>query len=104
MQVQEVTYNVTGTSTIDGCSTPIIPITVFVNPLPTVNPSAELNLCDDIVTNPILFTGNVIGSVYSWATTSLNLGIPALTGINSIPSFSTTNSDLTPISSIVEVT
>ncbi|MCX6197528.1 MAG: PKD domain-containing protein, partial [Flavobacteriia bacterium] len=103
-QVQEVTYNVTGTSTIDGCSTPIIPITVFVNPLPTVNPSADLNLCDDIVTNPILFTGNVIGSVYSWATTSLNLGIPTLTGINSIPSFSTTNSGLSPISSIVEVT
>jgi gliding motility-associated-like protein len=103
-QVQEVTYNVTGTSTIDGCSTPIIPITVFVNPLPTVNPSADLNLCVDIVTNPILFTGNVIGSVYSWATTSLNLGIPTLTGINSIPSFSTTNSGLTPISSIVEVT
>ena len=102
--VQEVTYHVTGTSTINGCSTPIIPVTVFVNPLPTVNPSADLNLCHDFATTPILFTGNVTGSVYNWTATNLNVGLPSLTGVNSIPSFLTTNSGLSPISTIVEVT
>ncbi|NBW30719.1 MAG: hypothetical protein EBR35_05605, partial [Flavobacteriales bacterium] len=102
--VQEVTYHVTGTSTINGCSTPIIPITVFVNPLPTVNPSADSNLCHDFTTNPILFTGNVTGSVYNWTATNPNVGLPSLTGVNSIPSFLTTNSGLSPISTIVEVT
>ena len=102
--VQEVTYNVTGTSTLDGCSTPIIPITVFVNPLPTVNPSADLNLCHDFATTPILFIGNVTGSVYNWIAPNLNVGLTTLTGADLIPSFLTTNTGLSPISTIVEVT
>ena len=102
--VQQVNYNVIGTSTIDGCSTPIIPITVFVNPIPTVNPSTDLNLCNDFATNPILFTGNVAGSVYNWSSANLNVGLPTLTGANLIPSFMPTNSGLSPISANIEVT
>gem|GEM_PF-4502692 len=105
--IEQIEYEVqfiVGSDPNAGCPSSPDTITVFVNPLPTINPSADLNLCLDFATNPILFTGNVTGSVYNWTATNLNVGLPSLTGVNSIPSFLTTNSGLSPISTIVEVT
>ena len=105
--IEQIEYEVqfiVGSDPNAGCPSSPDTITVFVNPLPTVNPSADLNLCHDFATTPILFTGNVTGSVYNWTATNLNVGLPSLTGVNSIPSFLTTNSGLSPISTIVEVT
>ena len=105
--IEQIEYEVqfiVGSNPNAGCPSSPDTITVFVNPLPTVNPSADLNLCHDFATNTILFTGNVTGSVYNWTATNLNVGLPSLIGVNSIPSFLTTNSGLSPISTIVEVT
>ena len=101
--VEEVTYHVIGTSSVNGCSSPIIPITVFVNPLPIVNPTADLNLCHNYANPPILFTGNVTGTVYNWTSTSVAIGLPSSTGSNSIPGFTTTNPSSSPISAIIDI-
>jgi gliding motility-associated-like protein len=105
--IEQIEYEVqfiVGSDPNAGCPSSPDTITVFVNPLPTINPSADLNLCLDFATNPILFTGNVTGSVYNWTATNPNVGLPSLTGVNSIPSFLTTNTGFLPISTIVEVT
>jgi len=101
--VEEVTYHVIGTSTVNGCSSPIIPITVFVNPVPIVNPTADFNLCHNYSNPPILFTGNVTGANYNWTSTSVAIGLPSASGLNSIPGFTTTNVTSAPISAIIDV-
>ncbi len=101
--VEEVTYHVIGTSTVNGCSSPIIPITVFVNPLPIVDPTPDLNLCHNFANPPILFTGNVTGAIYNWTSTSVAVGLPSSNGSNSVPGFTTTNLTSSPISAIIDV-
>jgi gliding motility-associated-like protein len=105
--IEQIEYEVqfiVGSDPTAGCPSAPDTITIFVNPLPTVNPSTDLNLCHDFATNPILFTGNVTGSVYNWSSTNLNVGLTTLTGADIIPSFLTTNTGVLPTSTIVEVT
>ena len=97
--VQQVTYHVTGTSTINGCSTPILPITVFVNPIPSVDPIDDSILCNDITFSPISINGPVNGTIYNWVTSDTSIGIGAQSGINSIPGFIATNRTSSLISS-----
>ena len=100
--VEEVTYHVIGTSVANGCSSPVIPITVFVNPIPLVNPNPDLNVCHNQWNPQVLFTGNAPGTVYTWNTAGANLGLPA-GGIDSLNAFVANNPGFAPINSTVVV-
>ena len=70
--VQQVTYNVFGTSTLNGCSSPIFPITVFVNPSPTAMAGGSQTICSNTsatvngasaANGTILWTHNGLGTI-----------------------------------------
>jgi gliding motility-associated-like protein len=100
--VEEVTYHVIGTSVANGCSSPVIPITVFVNPIPSVNPNPDLNVCHNQWNPQVLFTGNAPGAVYTWNAAGANLGLPA-GGIDSLNAFVANNPGFAPINATVVV-
>ena len=92
--VQQVTYRVVGTSTSNGCSSPVIPVTVFVNPIPTADIINDTLVCNNTTLSPISFNGPVIGTIYNWYTFDTTIGVGASSGINSIPGFITTNNTM----------
>ena len=100
--VEEVTYHVIGTSVANGCSSPVIPITVFVNPIPSVNPNPDLNVCHTQWNPQVLFSGSAPGTVYTWNTAGANVGLPA-GGIDSLNAFVANNPGFAPINATVVV-
>lgn len=78
--------------------------TVRVNPIPTVNPIANITLCSQVVQPQINFSGT--GTSYSWEVTPppvvISTGI-LLSGTNFIPSFTSENTN-TNISNTFMVT
>lgn len=102
--VQEVNYHVIATSSVNGCSSPIIPLSVFVNPKPEVFTLIDTIFCKDEVVAPISFTGPVNGSNYNWTATNTNVGFNASSGQNSIAGFIAENNSTTPNSTTVSVT
>jgi gliding motility-associated-like protein len=101
--VEEVTYHVIGTSVANGCSSPVIPITVFVNPIPSVNPNPDLNLCHNQWTPQVVFTGNAPGAVYNWSAAGAAIGLQSLGGIDSLNAFVASNPGVAPISATIIV-
>ena len=101
--VQQVNYHVIGTSTSNGCSSPILPIVVYVNPIPQVYPLNDTVLCNAINFSPISFDGPVLGTNYNWTATNTSIGISAQNGINSTPGFITTNNTFTLQESTINV-
>jgi gliding motility-associated-like protein len=101
--VEEVTYHVIGTSVANGCSSPVIPITVFVNPIPSVNPNPDLNLCHNQWTPQVVFTGNAPGAVYNWSAAGAAVGLQSLGGIDSLNAFVASNPGVAPISATIIV-
>jgi gliding motility-associated-like protein len=101
--VEEVTYHVIGTSIANGCSSPVIPITVFVNPIPSVNPNPDLNLCHNQWTPQVVFTGNAPGAVYNWSAAGAAVGLQSLGGIDSLNAFVASNPGVAPISATIIV-
>jgi gliding motility-associated-like protein len=100
--VQTVQYHVIGTSVVNGCSSPIIPIWVFVNPTPAVTPNPDLILCHNQWQPQVLFSGTAAGSSYAWNAAGANVGSPA-GGIDSLNAFVAINPGFSPISSTVVV-
>ena len=102
--VEEVTYHVIVTSIANGCSSPVIPITVFVNPIPSVNPNLDLNLCHNQWTPQVLFTGNAPGAVYNWSASGAAVGLQSLGGIDSVNTFIANNAAFAPSTASIIVT
>ncbi|MFM7668388.1 MAG: PKD-like domain-containing protein, partial [Bacteroidota bacterium] len=100
--VQEVNYSVIGTSTINGCSSPVFDLVVFVNPTPTVTPTADITYCNGDNAQPILFTGTIPGTTFDWANNNSAIGVTT-SGSNSIPSFTATNNGIAPIQGNISV-
>ena len=94
--VEEVTYHVVGTSTANGCSSPVIPITVYVNPIPSIFPVADTVVCNGVTLSPISFNGPVVGTRYNWTVTDTSVGVGLRNGLNSIPGFVTSNITFAP--------
>jgi gliding motility-associated-like protein len=101
--VEEVTYHVIGTSIANGCSSPVIPITVFVNPIPLLNPNPDLNVCHNQWNPQVLFTGSALGTVYTWNASGANVGLPILGGVDSLNAFVASNPGVAPISATILV-
>jgi gliding motility-associated-like protein len=102
--VQQVNYYAIGTSTANGCSSPIIPIVVYVNPTPSVLPVMDSIVCNASNFNAIQFTGPVSNTNFAWSTTGSSIGFSSTNGNNSIPGFTATNNTVNMLSSSVQVT
>ncbi|NDB35375.1 MAG: hypothetical protein EB023_08510, partial [Flavobacteriia bacterium] len=101
--VQMVQYHVIGTSVVNGCSSPIIPIWVFVNPTPVVTPNPDLNLCHNQWQAQVVYSGNAQGTVYAWNAVGANVGLPSNGGVDSLYAFVASNPGFAPITSTVVV-
>ncbi len=66
-------------------------LTITVNPIPTVNTVSDKTLCHGSSTTPIIFSGNVNGTVYSWNNSNTSIGLNE-SGTGNIAAFTATNS------------
>jgi uncharacterized repeat protein (TIGR01451 family) len=89
--------NLVGTSyyyceiSIDGCLWNQSSIAlVTINPLPTVNPPVSETLCNGTSTTPILFTGAIPGTNFSWTNGNTSIGLNG-SGTGDISSFNVSN-------------
>jgi hypothetical protein len=100
--VQEVNYSVIGTSTVNGCSSPVFDVVVFVNPKPIVNPNPDLTYCNGITAPLISISGNVPGTIFNWTNSNSAIGLVS-TGVDTIPSFNTINNGISSIQGVVNI-
>jgi hypothetical protein len=103
-QVQEVLYHVTGTASINGCSTPIFPIWVQVLPIPQAIPPNDFTLCHNTVQGSISLNGNNNGNTYNWLASGAAIGLFNNSGQQLIPSFTTVNNGSLPIQTTISIT
>ncbi len=99
---QEVIYNVIGTSSSNGCSSPIFPIHVFVNPIPSMTDPMDQVVCNGTGSQPINFVSTVNNSTFTWTNSIASIGLSA-SGTGSIPSFNAVNNSNAPIVSTITV-
>ncbi|MGB5026353.1 MAG: T9SS type A sorting domain-containing protein [Saprospiraceae bacterium] len=86
------------------CTGTPITFTITVNPTPTVNAVPDVQYCHGDVTAVITFTGSTPGATYTWTRTPEAIGLAALNGTNTVPSFTTTNPSAVRITSTFTVT
>jgi gliding motility-associated-like protein len=98
---QTVLYNVVGTSGATGCSSPILPVWVIVNPIPIMNPISNLVRCNASQANIPNFSSSVLNATYQWTNSNPNVGL-ALNGTGNIPAFVATNINYAPINSSIQ--
>jgi len=101
---QTVFYSVVGTSTTDGCSSPVATLVVSVLPLPPVAPLGNTVYCpgDEVPARDI--AGPVAGAIYNWVQTGENVGSTVYSGTGSIPSFIAVNTGALPTLATITVT
>jgi hypothetical protein len=96
------TITVTPSYTSDGntCTGTPVSFTIRVNPIPVIDPIANLTVCNGTVTAPFNLTSAVAGSVFKWTQPNnvpyVNVGLPNGDGAT-VPSFTATNTGTTPI-------
>ena len=99
--VQTATYTVT--PSFNGCSGSPFDVVVSVNPKPDVNATTNVVLCAGETSSQIDFTGSILGTTYTWSSSTTSIGVAA-SGANSIPSFTAINSGTTPVVATITVT
>jgi len=98
------------TPSFNGCDGPTIPFDITINPSPIVTLTLDTQeVCSDAITQA--FTASSLtdpATTYQWSVTSgaaaLDGGDPTAGITNQIPSFTVTNTGLTPIDIVIEVT
>ena len=98
------TYN--GSLTIDNgtCTSITYPITVTVNPIPSVTAPGNQTICNTASTAEVDFTGSAVaGTTYSWTNDNSDIGL-ATSGNGNIVSFPAANSTFAPIAGHITVT
>jgi hypothetical protein len=96
------TITVTPSYTSDGntCTGTPVSFTIRVNPIPVIDPIANLTVCNGTVTAPFNLSSAVAGSVFKWTQPNnvpyVNVGLPNGDGAT-VPSFTATNTGTTPI-------
>ncbi|PQJ09263.1 hypothetical protein CJD36_018615 [Flavipsychrobacter stenotrophus] len=63
---------------------------VTVKPFPTVDATTDQSVCNGAATTPVIFTGAVSGTLFTWTNDNITTGIPA-TASDSITSLTLTN-------------
>ena len=92
--IEVVTYNVIGTSTANGCSSPVIPLYVVVNPIPSLVNLNPLTICNGNYLYPYSLQTSVIGATTNWSVLNNPIGIPSTFGSNTLPGFIATNNTI----------
>lgn len=99
--VGTVTYTATGTD-IYGCvNTDMVDVTI--NPIPSVDPIADQEICNNSNTATVTFTGSVVGTTYNWTNDNTSIGLAA-NGSGDIASFTATNAGIINEVATIEVT
>jgi|GEM_PF-444134 len=98
-----VIATITITPIADGCVGLSKTFTITVNPIPTVNPIADVNLCNNESASAISFTGNIAGASYSWVNDTPTIGLSA-SGNGNIPVFTAINNGTTAVTAIITIT
>ncbi|MES2431256.1 MAG: hypothetical protein V4556_09975, partial [Bacteroidota bacterium] len=75
--------------------------TLTVNPIPVVNQPSNQVICKGSSSTAVTFTGT--GTSYAWTNSNTGIGLGA-SGSGNIPSFTATNSTLSPITGTITVT
>ena len=92
--VETVTYNVIGTSTANGCSSPVLPLYVVVNPIPELQNVNPITICNGAYLYPVSLQTTVTGGTTNWTVLNNNIGIPSTFGSNTLPGFVATNNTI----------
>ena len=103
-EVEQVNYHVVGSSSTNGCSSPIFDIIVFVNPTPSITPLNDTTFCLYDIIAPINITGNVANTDYNWTNNNIATGLTQQTGYESIPGFIAENNTVNSLISNINVT
>ncbi len=87
------------------CPGPAVSYTVMVKPSPQVDPITNKDFCVGAVCPAINFNATPTGSspVISWTADNIATGISSASGTGNIPSFTTTNTGTTSLSSVIQV-
>ncbi len=76
---------------------------VTVNPMPTVNQPPNQTLCNGVLTNEVIFTGNIAGEIFNWTIDNPSIGLPAKGQGNILP-FVVKNNTANPVTATITVT
>ncbi|XOV68839.1 MAG: gliding motility-associated C-terminal domain-containing protein [Fluviicola sp.] len=98
-----VTATVSVSATANGCTGPITTFDIIVNPIPTVDPVSDQEICEGENTAAINFTGAVAGTQYDWTNSNTGIGVGA-NGTGNIGAFAGVNATNAPISGNFSVT
>lgn len=90
------------TGSANSCGSAVTVFTITVNPLPKVDAPADQVVCNGFTTNPIVLTGPVSGTTFSWKNNAASIGLP-VSGNGDIPSFTATNTTNTPVTATILV-
>ena len=102
--VEIVTYNVIGTSTANGCSSPVLPLYVVVNPIPSLINLSPLTICNGSYQFPYSLQTSVNGGTTNWSVLGNPIGIPSSFGSNTLPGFMATNNSIITQTGQIEIT
>jgi gliding motility-associated-like protein len=86
----------------NGCAAPPKTFLITVNPVPTMIKPGSQAVCNGATINPINFTGNIPGAIYTWTNSNTAIGLPA-TGTGDIASFIAVNKTALPITATITV-
>ncbi|PQJ08784.1 hypothetical protein CJD36_022275, partial [Flavipsychrobacter stenotrophus] len=76
---------------------------ITVKPFPTIDATTDQSICNGAATTPVIFTGSVSGTLFTWTNDNTTTGIAA-TATDSITSLTLTNNTTARIFSTIIVT
>ncbi|MCP9755174.1 hypothetical protein EGI26_08415, partial [Lacihabitans sp. CCS-44] len=97
-----ITATISVTPLINGCPGNVETFTIIVNPIITMNPVADEEVCHNETVPAITFTGT-LATGYTWTNNNTSIGLAA-SGTGNIASFTATNTGATPITATISVT
>ncbi len=97
-----VTATITVTPSAGACSGAGTSFTITVNPTPVMNAVANQTVCNNAATAPVVFSGGVAGTVFTWTNTNTSIGL-AGNGSGNIASFNALNTGTAAVSGSITV-
>ena len=99
--IATVTYSVIPVTS--NCTGAPFNVILTVVPKSTINPIANLTLCDNELINDVVFGATVSGTVFNWTTNNTSIGIQA-SGTDKIQSFNARNNGTSPNTATITAT
>ena len=97
------TYYVRAEGGFCNYTTPCVPVTVTINPTPTVTAPANQVFCAGAVTTAIPLSGTPTGVTYS-ISGGASIGLANASGVTQIPSFTPINATSAPVTATISLT